>query len=311
MCLVAAAVALSAANPKEGASKPTDNTNQQVAAALDNVAAALKKPPETSNHDKPCAAGQNDRSSDLCAQWKAADAAKYAADVAFWIGVVGSLLGAFTLAVAVKAALYARDAARHTERGANADEKALVTTRDVAAAELRPWVVIRPILTKFAADERGISIDYAVIFQNIGKTAARDLWLRFHAKMIDDKPVEEIEEIWRGWRDLEPEFNRTLLPGEEHVGNGSSNQNAMFIPWKDWGEGKPRRTMLVLAVAAKYLSDMDKEWHWIERSFTVGDNLGEGFMDHQYIPESLRGTWERPSLDVNVVVSEFWAGETS
>lgn len=50
--------------------------------------------------DRGCANRQDDRSSDLCAQWKAADAAREAADWAsrsFWVGLIGTGLLIWTL----------------------------------------------------------------------------------------------------------------------------------------------------------------------------------------------------------------------
>lgn len=62
------------------------------------------------------------RDSDLCAQWKAADAA---ADQVH-IGWFGLALGVITMAAAIAAAKFARDAAIHTKRGADATMLALV-----------------------------------------------------------------------------------------------------------------------------------------------------------------------------------------
>lgn len=75
----------------------------------------------TTELNKPCTSGQENRNSDLCAQWKAADAAEksaYWAAGTFWISVAGWVLGAGTMIAAVAAALFARQAAIHTEAGA-------------------------------------------------------------------------------------------------------------------------------------------------------------------------------------------------
>ncbi|MFL9840045.1 hypothetical protein ABS767_03635 [Sphingomonas sp. ST-64] len=63
--------------------------------------------------DRGCQRGKDDRSSDLCAQWKAADAAKESADWARrmypWI-VAGTIIGGLTLVAAVAAAMFAKSA---------------------------------------------------------------------------------------------------------------------------------------------------------------------------------------------------------
>jgi hypothetical protein len=86
----------------------------------------------------------------LCAQWKAADAAKESAEWAgstFWLGVAGAAISFLTLLAAGFAAWYARKAALHTadsvdqaERAAKAAEDTLDETRRVTAAQLRPYV---------------------------------------------------------------------------------------------------------------------------------------------------------------------------
>lgn len=69
---------------------------------------------DTEASDPGCEEGHDDRKSDLCAQWKAADAAAESANVArvqFWIG---STVSALTLLAASAAAYYARSAAHYT-----------------------------------------------------------------------------------------------------------------------------------------------------------------------------------------------------
>ncbi|MBM6576326.1 hypothetical protein KCP91_08070 [Microvirga sp. SRT01] len=68
---------------------------------------------------KPCKAGQDNRASDLCAQWKAADAAELSAvwtRNTFWVGLLGSVIAFVTLMAAVAAALYAKAASAEAAR---------------------------------------------------------------------------------------------------------------------------------------------------------------------------------------------------
>lgn len=80
----------------------------------------------TEESDRGCRKGQDNRTSDLCAQWKAADAAY---DSAVWtartyqLGIAGFLVGIFTLFAASMAAKYARDAAIHTKRSADSADR--------------------------------------------------------------------------------------------------------------------------------------------------------------------------------------------
>jgi hypothetical protein len=110
---------LAAAEPKNTAPHPKSETDQKMAAALEAVAHALEHQREPSQADKPCKRGEDQRSSDLCAQWFAADAADSAARASWWLGGFGLVIGGLTLAAAVAAAKYAKDAAVQT-REANA-----------------------------------------------------------------------------------------------------------------------------------------------------------------------------------------------
>ena len=107
----------------------THGARRQQAAPEKRVAATppapVKQADETDNANRPCAKGENDRDSDLCAQWKAADAAAEAASYAeplYWLSVVGAVIGLLTAVFAGGAAWFAKraaDAARaqfaHTE----------------------------------------------------------------------------------------------------------------------------------------------------------------------------------------------------
>lgn len=112
LALGVAAFALGAAQPKDAARQPNDTAGRDVAESLQNIATTLHRANKPSEHDKPCNKGGEDRGSDLCAQWKAADAAKSSADATWAFGYVGSLLGLLTLAAAGAAAWYARKAAK-------------------------------------------------------------------------------------------------------------------------------------------------------------------------------------------------------
>jgi hypothetical protein len=108
--------------PKQDAGPDQSNAQAGIADSLEGIASALKsmsKPDETA---QPCSPENPNRNSDLCAQWKAADAAADAADWASWqflLGGFGIAIGFVTMIAAIKAALFAKEAAKETKRGAD------------------------------------------------------------------------------------------------------------------------------------------------------------------------------------------------
>lgn len=125
MCCLALAVVVSGASPlpKQHEAGEHDGAAQKaIAESLRDIAAALEKGITPDPENAECAPGRDDRKSDLCAQWKAADAAERSSnwtERTFWLGVVGTLIGGATLVAAGMAAKYARDAAIHTQRSAD------------------------------------------------------------------------------------------------------------------------------------------------------------------------------------------------
>ncbi|MEA3000599.1 MAG: hypothetical protein QOK17_2432 [Sphingomonadales bacterium] len=117
---------------------------------------ALSAKPYQKAHDPnpPCEKGEDNRRSDLCAQWKAADAADFAANVAYWIGLGGILVAALTLAAAVAAALYARNAALETGKGAEAARNAVEAARDANRITRNAQMSERMAARAAAADAR-------------------------------------------------------------------------------------------------------------------------------------------------------------
>jgi hypothetical protein len=102
-------------------------------------------------------------------------------------GGIGALIGLLTLAVAVSAAVYARNAAEHTKTGAeearrsaDAAEAAVWHARHVARAELRPWAVYDGVVWRLAEDHETLRVQMA--FKNLGRSPAVGFALSFAAR---------------------------------------------------------------------------------------------------------------------------------
>jgi hypothetical protein len=138
-CIILAAFGwlILAASPLPGQSPGNKHadTDPAVQPSSRDIAAAIQKQNEPSRNDQPCDKGKEDRHSNLCAQWKAADAAETSSDIALWSLIAGGVIGLLTLAAATAAAYFARIAALETKRSADfAGRMAFDSSVGVAAA---------------------------------------------------------------------------------------------------------------------------------------------------------------------------------
>jgi hypothetical protein len=157
---------IGASNLPQDSTNPTQgNGNQANRQQSASAAAANSEPAVPPPSDAGCERNNDQRSSDLCAQWKAADAAYDSARWAWWqllLGGVGLILGAATMAAAIFAALYAKRAAVATEqtvkiaqdaatgagealmiaeRNANAAAEQVKVAKETAHRQLRPYIL--------------------------------------------------------------------------------------------------------------------------------------------------------------------------
>lgn len=88
--LTISGLVLVGATPLNRKDEKTDQTekNNRVENALEAIAVAQKEAVQPSEQERPCDQGNDNRQSDLCAQWKAADAAGESARWTFWTFIV-------------------------------------------------------------------------------------------------------------------------------------------------------------------------------------------------------------------------------
>ncbi|WP_188063205.1 hypothetical protein [Sphingobium sp. KCTC 72723] len=170
---------LAASPEKQAADRNQADAQNASTEALRNIATAIEQANERPEPDAGCEAGKDNRQSDLCAQWKAADAAKDSADWTrrtFWLGCVGAVIGAATLIAAGFAAWYAKKAAIETEKGAMAALNAVVETRksnEIAEKAIRPWVFVEVVdtnATKWMSE--GWPFEFGFKLTNFGASPA-------------------------------------------------------------------------------------------------------------------------------------------
>jgi hypothetical protein len=136
-------LSLAASPPEQSAQRNKPASESASQSDLSRVASAIEKLPQAQAPDTGCKPGQDNRDSDLCAQWKAADGA-YASAIwterTFWLGVVGVAIGGLTLFFASSAAHWAKEAATETKRSADAADAA---HKSFIAAERALLVITR------------------------------------------------------------------------------------------------------------------------------------------------------------------------
>jgi hypothetical protein len=172
--------------PKQAAQGQQGKAAQPQPKRSPSVAANTAKPVEaikSAEYERPCREGGENRNSDLCAQWKAADAAKNAADWAmrsFWIGILGFLGLLASLYYTRKAVKVADDATKDADRAleiANRNADAAVRLAEIsertAKIQLRAYVSVDK--AEIAENDWSPDGHYVIVLQvsNNGPTPAK------------------------------------------------------------------------------------------------------------------------------------------
>lgn len=193
--------------------------------------------------DKPdtgCAPPNDDRRSDLCAQWKAADSAYAAARWAWWQMV----LGVGTLLAAVAAAAFAGRAAFQNRRAADFAETSIRVAEETArlaradsthsreAAQAAERAYVLPVLQfqNMMENRRGADkFTVLVKFTNYGKTPAVISRISCACDVSVSLPGGPLESMFRGpssmWRDEDERVKNPILEA------GQSTQDITRISW--------------------------------------------------------------------------------
>lgn len=203
--VVVAALLLGAApQPKTGANGEGGHQSQKIAESLERLATAQEKAVQPSEIEESCARGAENRHSDLCAQWKAADAANDAALWAmrgFWVSL--ATIGALALTI------------WQSHRG-------LAIAHASLGAQERPWIDVELSVSEYRKGEsadgkQGFYVDVDICLVNRGRSPAHR----------HDVTVEVTH--------LQPEVghfskDRTISPRSALIFTERSWNSAVFIP---------------------------------------------------------------------------------
>lgn len=164
--------------------------------------------------DLGCRAGQDDRQSDLCAQWKAADAAQESARWtarSFWLALIGTLIGGGTLFAAIAAAFYARHAAREAGRSADIAGSAMVMSE-------RAWITVELFADGDLTFDRtgGCGLYVFARIKNIGRTPALNVHTGMDMIPMEQNHTDDVAAFAAERRSRDRSHSRTLLPGDSY-----------------------------------------------------------------------------------------------
>lgn len=163
--MMAATLSGSAQSENKAGKSQDDKTQQQIADALTALAARPLPTHSSTDKDKGCAVSSERRESDLCAQWKAADAA---ADAAFW-AKMGFWMGLITVA-ALGGTLF--QGGRALMRAKEAND----TAQDIGKRQVRAYCGVHAVSIK--AGEPGVliagfrTVHAEITIRNYGQTPA-------------------------------------------------------------------------------------------------------------------------------------------
>jgi hypothetical protein len=217
ICWAVLALGLAAASPSQSNTEETVGKGSPPPQAVASITPASKaNDPERLN--APCRQGEIDRTSDLCAQWYAADSAHEGAVWARrtgWFTGLGLIVGAITMVAAIFAALYAKEAAKHTKAGADAAHQAN-----------RPWLTVS-VNPNFVVTNNSPIFSLLLTIKNIGRTPAQNV--RYEAEIIKGGSHAGDHEFFSTpHKDKNrPRTNRAVLP------DGSfTDQELVFTTWE-------------------------------------------------------------------------------
>lgn len=190
----------------------TTPTEQHVATS---ASTSGHSPNEAVNElNTPCPRGAENRKSDLCAQWKSADAASEAARWTahtFWLSLVGTVVGAGTLIAAFLAARYAKNAAGEARRAAD-------IARDSFIANERAWLTVElhPDGALTFYETGGCELPVYLTIKNLGRTPALNVHTSMTMVPMRQDHIDEVAEYAAEQRERNTTWRRTLLPGDSY-----------------------------------------------------------------------------------------------
>jgi hypothetical protein len=259
-----------------------------------NPAAPGRASAQPFEYRSPCDNPKGHDESDLCAQWKAANAAQDGAfwtKWGFWVGVVGSALLLWQISLT-------REAVEDTSEATLAMKR----QNEIAELDQRAWVrleAVPKLVRRYGVDGLYMRIDF--VAENVGRSAATHFEM-FHEVLFQgqaedsrdfDARIKSQIQDWKSDYNAGPKSN--LVPNDIQVTGIWDDYDASTIGWWDMGIGETTaHPALVCAVLYRTTSAPDLvQFSW--RSWYLVSVTDDGqlvsfipFPRKQMGPDSLR-----------------------
>lgn len=266
-----AGLALSGAGPREALEgdsakhliQRASNKSKSFEVTLPPVrpTAPIETGKETRLHS-PCRQGQDDRQSELCAQWKAADAAYYATLVAVLgtlVAAIGTLGIYWQIKLTRKALQETRDATVAVKAG-----------NEIAMAAQRPWVAINVTPTALERQGKSIKFEADVFLTNKGQSAARNVCIGWNLVYSSSMKFETVDAIFEGFDRLKKSGRKIVIPGDTEKFRYWNYRSVDDLPWGTSATWKEGEVGAVFVVSALYQSDITADkWLRTDQAFLV------------------------------------------
>lgn len=191
-----------------------------------------------------CDLRRPDRTSELCAQWAAADAAAKGvawAERTFYLGVAGTLLGALTLAAAAAAAFFAGKAAEHGLRG-----------NEIARDVQRPWMKVSARVLRFEPMSDRFRFSVAIRAENIGGMIALDTKLSVNVMAVQPRYFADLDSVFAQWEEDRSAYEPMhVIPGDAR--EATSKGEILYLPPHLYDSGGRRRLRVAVLVYCTYI----------------------------------------------------------
>ena len=214
---------------------------------------------------QPCGQDQYQSNDDLCAQWKAADAAS---DAAWW-----AMVATFVTALGTVGLFWQIKLTREAVQDTGEATKAMRAANSIAAHAQRPWISIEVKLLKYdVVKNHSLEFDYAVTFKNIGQMVAENFQASIDIVPMDHEFLDHMKTHFDRFPKDKSERDTAVIPGDSYDSAGQTMNSIDFMPWEA-REGYRKDCYIIILAMCRYRIPRDTEWHYSMQGYSLGHDL--------------------------------------